>query len=389
QGWRQYKYDKPFDKLNFKPETSLSVSGNVISKSSKNNGSHVDLTMMTFGKEEVLYTQTTDSLGKFYFNLDDEYGSSLNILIQSTKKSGKKVEYNFNMDEKKSPFIAFNHQKRIQKLEPIIEKLVEKNIEHIKKIEGDFYLPPDNIALDEVLLTGRNLNAAQQKVTKRFGEPDRIIDGKDIQEKEQTWSYGLFSVLLFSFPDKIKIKRFSDGVLYARGMNDEITLVVIDGIPVREYEYSLIEGIPPSQVTSVEVIEHAKFFTGLFCDLFPMHCKDAPVWGNVIAIYTKAGTGIQGAFPRKPKGITNTEIPVFSESKTFYAPKYDKMTPENLEWPDLRSLIHWQPILKTDNSGKAKTSFYNADITGDMLVVVESIAENGAVAYQEYIYKVE
>jgi hypothetical protein len=100
QGWSQYNYAKPYDKLTFKPETSLTISGNAISKSAKNNGSNIDLTMMTFGKDEVLYTQTTDSLGRFNFDLDDEYGDSLNILIQITKESGKKVYYDFNLDER-------------------------------------------------------------------------------------------------------------------------------------------------------------------------------------------------------------------------------------------------------------------------------------------------
>src|SRR5690606_28431595 len=100
QGWRNYKYARPYTNFNYKPETSLSVSGIAISKSAKNNEMPIDLTMMTFGKEEVLYTQTTDSLGRFNFALDDEFGSALDILIQSTKKSGKKVDYNFNIDEK-------------------------------------------------------------------------------------------------------------------------------------------------------------------------------------------------------------------------------------------------------------------------------------------------
>src|SRR5690606_19339198 len=88
QGWRHYKYAKPYDKLIFKPETTLTISGKAINKSFNNKDKQVDLTMMTFGKEEVIYTHTTDSLGHFYFALDDEFGDVLNILIQSTKKSG-------------------------------------------------------------------------------------------------------------------------------------------------------------------------------------------------------------------------------------------------------------------------------------------------------------
>src|SRR5690606_28613499 len=178
-----------------------------------------------------------------------------------------------------------------------------------------------------------------------------------------------------------------DGTLYASTHNRLLTLVVIDGIAVRPYDYGLIESIPPSEVSSVELIEGARFFTSLFCDLFPTHCKDAPPAGNVIAIYTHAQQGLHGI--QSPKGIMKTTVPVFSQTKEFYAPKYNNLQADDLQKPDLRSVIHWQPILKTDTAGIGKTSFYNADISGDMMVVVESIAENGAIGYQEYIYKVE
>src|SRR5690606_4301578 len=183
QGWRNYKYARPYTNFNYKPETSLSFSGIAISKSAKNNDMPIDLTMMTFGKEEVLYTQTTDSLGRFNFALEDEFGSALDILIQSTKKSGKKVDYNFSIDGKKAPEIAFNPIVKSKKPTLKAEELVEKEIER-KRIVGDIYIPEGNIALDEVLITGRNLSPAQEKVIKRFGEPDRIIDGDEIKDKE-------------------------------------------------------------------------------------------------------------------------------------------------------------------------------------------------------------
>jgi hypothetical protein len=222
----------------------------------------------------------------------------------------------------------------------------------------------------------------------RFGKPDVVIEGKDVAAAEKKWSFGLYSVLMNSFPDKILIKRMYDGTLYASTHNRLLTLVVIDGIAVRPYDYGLIESIPPSEVSSVELIEGARFFTSLFCDLFPTHCNDAPPAGNVIAIYTHAQQGLHGV--QKPKGIMKTTIPVFSPSKEFYAPKYNN-TPQqdDLQKPDLRSVIHWQPIITTDAVGIGKTSFYNADIAGEMMVVVESIADDGAIGYEEYTYKVQ
>jgi hypothetical protein len=384
QGWRQYKYTKPYDKLDFKPESTLTISGKIIVKQSKDKNNEVDLTMVTYGKGEVLYMQTTDRLGHFNFDLDDEIGENVKVLV-SAKQSGKKVAVNFFIDEKKSPLVEFKHEIIKKDVNSINQIIVKKAIEK-KKIEDNFFIPEGNIALDEVVVTGRKLTTIQKKVTDRFGEPDKIIEGNELQEKEKSWSSGIFDIIHFNFSDKLIIKTSYGGYKYAAALNNEPTLVVIDGIPVELNQYQNIQNIQADQVTSIEVIEFAKSFASFCGQLIKDRCTNP---GNIIAIYTKAGKGIYGAYAQKSKSLGETTIPVFAETKVFYAPKYDNALNEDLKMPDLRALIHWQPILKTNDAGKAEISFYNADITGDMLVIIEAITENGHVAYEEFIYKVE
>ncbi|WP_111306734.1 hypothetical protein [Confluentibacter sediminis] len=386
QGWRHYKYTKPFDTLSFKPETSLNVSGYVTSQLSQSKRKLAEITMMTFGESSNFYSQATDSLGNFQFNLSDEFGKDMGIILQSAKESGKKVNYNFFINREKSPNITFNHKKSAEKLDSISKIFVDKEAER-KFAYNDFSLNSDDIILNEVVIDAYKLTPNRKKVIDRFGKPDLVIEGKDVAEKEKKWSYGLYSVLMFSFSDKLTVRVGDNGNLYATAFNNEPTLVVIDGIPVKENEYEFIQNIPPSEVSSVEVIEYAKNFPILYCEVFPQRCNPPPAFGNIIAIYTYAQQGVLGA--KSPKGIMKTFIPVLAQTKEFYAPKYDHTNQNDLAKPDLRALIHWQPILKTDDSGKAKISFYNADLTGDMMVVIEAITENGDIGYQEYTYKVE
>jgi hypothetical protein len=389
QGWRQYKYAKPFDRLTFKPETALSVSGYVSSQLSRSKRRPAEITMMTFGESKDVYAQTTDSLGNFKFNLMDEFGKDIGIVLQSAKKSGTVANYNFFMNREKSPNITFNHKKAVEKLDSIAEIFLRKEDER-KYAYDNFSLNSDDILLDEVIINAYKLTPNRKKVMDRFGEPDKVIEGKDIADAKKKWSFGLYSVLMNSFPDKLIIERDSLSNLTARVFNGEPTLVVVDGIAVREYEYEFIQGIPPSEVSSVEVIEYAKNFSKFYCEVFPVKCAGPsipPQSGNIIAIYTHAQQGINGV--KSPKGIMKTTVPVFSQSKEFYAPKYNNIQADNLQKPDLRSVIHWQPILKTNDAGKAEISFYNADVTGDMMVIVEAICEDGHIAYEEFIYKVE
>ncbi len=197
----------------------------------------------------------------------------------------------------------------------------------------------------------------------------------------------MYSVLLFNYPNKVRITREQDGTLSARLHNPEMTLVVIDGIPVQPYDYSLIPNIPPSEVSSFEIIEYAKNFSRLYCDLYPSECAYAPSLGNVIAIYTHGKKGIYGM--GKPVGIMRATVPVFSAPREFYSPKYKDIKPNDWEKPDLRALVHWEPILKTDNIGEESLSFYNADNVGKMKIIIEAISEKGEMAYQEIIYEVD
>jgi len=51
-------------------------------------------------------------------------------------------------------------------------------------------------------------------------------------------------------------------------------------------------------------------------------------------------------------------------------------------------LIHWNPEIVTGKEGKAAVKYYNADNTGEMLIVVEAISETGQIGYREFSYRV-
>jgi hypothetical protein len=73
----------------------------------------------------------------------------------------------------------------------------------------------------------------------------------------------------------------------------------------------------------------------------------------------------------------------------FYAPKYGQLKPEDWRKPDKRTLLHWEPDFKSDSTGRQNLSFYNADATGKIHVVVEAISESGESGYQEFYYDVK
>lgn len=386
QGWSKYHYSKEYEEIRFSPERNLNITGKVSGIASEKRMKESKLTLMIFGVDYSVYTAFSDSTGKFRFNLEDEYDAGVRAVIQSSKTTGneKKVNYTIRLDNKLSPPVTFDHEKTVEKLDSVVQVLVEQNVKR-SKIEEAFPLDSGVIMIKEVEVKAYKITKEREKIIAWHGIPDEIIDGKELEAQEEDWSYGLYSVLKFRYFDKVDISTSLSGLQWASLRGNDITLVTIDGEPVRIEDYRLLPGFPVSEVSSLEIYDCADGFNKLFSEVTGL-IPTGIICGGIIAIYTRGGKGV---LSRTPEGITKTNIQVFSAPREFYAPKYDNMKEEEWQRPDLRALIHWAPEIKTSEQGKASLSFYNADNAGDMIVVVEVVSENGEIGYKELNYNVE
>mgnify|MGYP003668663284 CR=1 FL=1 len=384
QGWRKYRYSKPLKKLIYQPEKGLTVNGRVKGSVYSKKKEELVMTMMTFGKDKTIHRQTTDSLNNFTFNLDDEYGDDLKVTIQTADKSGKKKRYPISLHKKKSPSITFNQTKTLEEVDSVAQIFIEKNIEKNKIYKAYF----GTELLNEVVLSAYVLAPNRKKTIERYGKPEVVIDGKEILAKQPEWSSKLFDVLHQKFPRaRINFHNYRASRLITLGPSNLYVLFVVDGMPVTVQERIFVQNIPTSEVSSFEIIEcMARNKDELYFDVYGRKIPDPLIneCFSILFIYTHAGKGIAGTI--KPAGITNLSVPIFSTLREFYTPKYKN----SIDWskPDLRTLVHWKPILKTDVLGKITTSYYNADNTGKMKVVVEAISENGEIGYKEIVYEV-
>lgn len=390
QGWRQYVFI-PGVKMNlaFQPEYKLTVSGTVSSLlSSKKKKSGVDLTMMAFGDNTDVYQSGTDSLGKFYFDVNDAYGEQLNVVIQSANVRGKNKNYQLKLDQKTVPEIGYDPKKSVIAVDSVVSGLVNKHRE--RKLIEDAYRPESDVRdLGEFVVEDYAMTPEREKVVKLHGMPDVVIDGDDIRKETKKWSYGLYSVFRFTFDKEIEIRTeyFNGaGFEYANVIGANVTLITIDGVPVELDEYPFLPFIPVNEVKSFEIMKSPKNFPRLFYEVYPS-TVNLPFYPAIIAIYTHGGKGFPGA--RKAEGIYQGAIEVFSPPREFYKPKYETLSNQDWLKPDYRALLHWQPNVMTDTHGNAETSFYNADHEGEMMIVVEAIAEDGSIGYREVTYNVK
>ncbi len=390
QGWRKYHYKNQKGSFVNPVEKGLTVSGRIgeVINAKKASERTIELTMMTFGeKTRGLYTQKVDSTGVFNFNLEDAYEDNLGLTIQSKNSKGKKKDYTVVLDKKPVPEIQYNPQKKIELVDTIIDTYLEKAKESEKVLEA-FRLSENTIELDEVLLDGYKLTPEREKMMELHGPPDVVIENKELVSKKEKWSYGLYSILLFNYSEHLDIREVryrGNRFLYANAYGADFTFVLVDGIVTLLDEYFLLESLTTEEIKSVEILRNPKNQLEYYYEVFGKPPKAA--FYSFISIYTYAGRGIYGV--HKPEGISKKAVPVFSTLREFYAPKHENLTTGDWREPDLRSLLYWNANLQTDTEGKVQVAFYNSDDIGDMLVIIETITEDGKIGYHETTYTVE
>jgi hypothetical protein len=391
QGWRNYKY--PVDRQGhsfFWPQPELAVKGTIRSLSPKKIPvKDANITMITFNDEPSFYSQQLDSTGKYYFSLNNIYGSKIRVLLSAKDAEGKRSNFSISLDSLRTPIVNYRSKPSVRTLSPIEKAVVAAKTtrDQTKAVFDSLY---GVTQLNEVVVEGYRLTPERQKAYRLFGEPDLVIEGDVLRAKEKKWSYGLYSILLFEYGDQVEIEQFSDGFMLAhiRGGRGEPTLLVVDGKLLTKEQYEFVPHMPPGIVESVELIKYAKFFAKQYLTVFPeTDPLEVPTLGHIISVYTKGGVGIHGT-DRSLPGTLDTSIKGFSPVKEFYAPKYNNPTEADNQKPDLRSLIHWVPSIETNEAGKATINFYNGDISGEYIVIVEAIANDGRIGYQEKSYRV-
>jgi len=390
QGWRKYKYNEPVpESFFFQPEFTPYIAGDVSGLLSKKKQAGIQLSLIGFGAGHVFQVQNSDSLGSFYFQLPDQYSDTLNVLLQTANKAGKKRDYTIQLDKRHQVDMRYDPLQSLEHIDSITSLLALKRQERSKR-EAAYRIAAGGILLDEVVVERKQLNENEQKVLDTYGAADVVISGKAIQEKEQKWSYGLYSVLLFNFPQDVRIERLAEpgGHLVAKVHGSEPTLVVVDGIPVPGHSYDIIPNVPPSEVKSFEIIRFAKNFANLYMQTYPdASPMNIPMVGHVIAIYTHAGQGVYNV--RRSPGIMQAAVPVYSPNIDFYAPRYASMSAEEAAKPDWRTLLHWLPDVLTDKEGKTVVDYYNGDNMGETTIIIEAFNAAGDIGYCEYRYTVE
>lgn len=337
-GWRRFTWsDVLNDKLPplaYRHEQGIPISGKVLKAAGKQPPAGSVVKVLTMDGNAVVLSP--DSLGRFYTD-NLLYYDSMNLVFQTENQKGKKQPYKFSLDKMSLPppfiqgftsFLPFDASTFLQ--QSADEKLIEKSSQ-VK-------------VLDEV------------KVTAKRAQPDpRLIGGTldkrtvfDVNKNGGGMGYAnIFQMIQNKLPGVIITGNTAS-------IRNRPAAYVVNGMLTPA---DAIAFIAPTDVDFIEVIHNSVRHEGQ----------------HVVNIILKDGSSMSDY---APVGVNQAKHPGFYQAREFYSPNYDvKDNRHSLE--DKRTTLYWEPMIITDENGRAAVAFFTADVASRYRVVVEGITPDG------------
>ena len=160
------------------------------------------------------------------------------------------------------------------------------------------------------------------------------------------------------------------GLTIGRGGKEP--LLIVDDFRVGHKPMEFLASIPVETIAQIDVLKSP---------------DNTAIYGigaseGVLVIYTKRG-GEWKDDPIPSFHIREIMPLGYLQLAEFYAPKYETEAQRNNFKPDLRTTIHWQPVVQTDSNGVASFEFYTADQATSYTVVIEGLANDGTIIRKE------
>jgi len=401
QGWVRYDQSWLSKKagFTFHAEPTFSISGTV--KNAFGKGlKQIPIILLASGKTTFLKDTVTDEKGRFVFDKFPPF-DTLGMVIQARNKRGKSFNVGIDLDpdtqilppstlapsSAHSWFVNLDStlQKRV-----LDQRLYQKNLRVLH-----YQANPNTIMLDEVDINAKKVVKGSKNLN-GLGEADQLLNEDELLAQG---SKTLLDIL------QEKIKGFHLG-FYPRKqgkpeymVNEKKARLIFDGVDL-EFFYdketaiadnnhmlfikSYLEQYTGNDVKGIEIMYSPKYnstYNSHF--LTPQELMNAsPVMGSdpvYIEITTRGG---KGPFMRNTPGVAHFRPMPFTWPHEFYRPRYThKDQSTGLE--DLRSTIHWQPMVITDEQGKATVTFFTSDRPGTYTIQMEGIDNSGNLGTAE------
>ncbi len=392
QGWRRFLNNVPIDHISkYKLERGIRFRGIVKNLNTKEKISQeVTLLLKNKGMTFSDSIQTINH-GHFTFgdyNIVDSTTFIIKVLVNNDKINKKqkkhKMNYYIEFDKFISPEVTLKSTS-INKLNEDYKNLYLKRSK-IMQLEGIYqdgnnFVQLDEVTLKPVKIEKKSINdIKKRKLGIKHSEASHTVSSKQLKYAAPG---NLMDVLKSRIPGLI----VQGNEILLRGR----TTFLVEGYEFREPEKPLF--VLDNMITDFESIRYLQAEEIDFVEV--LKGSRAAIYGSaanhgVIAIYTKSATekfntpDSEEAIKydnNRSDIIEKNEIlrfvhPGYYKAREFYEPIYKNEKSEYRK-PDYRSTIYWKPIIRLNEQGKAKISFYTADITTTYRIELQGITTEG------------
>lgn len=136
-------------------------------------------------------------------------------------------------------------------------------------------------------------------------------------------------------------------------------LVLVDGLPV--FNIDKIMAFDPRKVKKLDVLTRKYYLGALSFD--------------GIVSYTTYTGDLSNFQPDTRSLIVSYEG--LQPYREFFSPRYESQQMRETKLPDVRTLLFWSPMARTDGAGKGQVNFYTSDVPGKYAVVIQGITRAG------------
>jgi hypothetical protein len=352
QGWRRYNIAEvakgQFAQPAWPIEVGSEILGVVKNVLSGKLAKDIDVHVMSSSKTYIDKTKT-DKEGRFYFQVD-EFPDSTGFLVNAVPKK-EMTRLELTVDRETFPKIMLSAVTSAEIDRMQFARYADNAEQQYINERGirEYYLP--EITVTAVRKPPRKSIWYDTPPASSFTEETikRVspMDIRDLINKVWLRTPGAFGEMVMD--RKVK------------------PLIVIDDMPIDAENIDMVNIL---EVEQIDFLRHGEALSAF-------GSRGA---GGVIVIFTKK---LEASEVVPPKHI-KTFFPLgYQQPVEFYAPKYDTPTKRNAPTPDLRTTLHWQPVVQTDSLGVASFEFYTADEPTSYTVVIEGLTNDGKIIRQE------
>lgn len=372
QGWRRFTWkevlEEQYPKQVHPVEQGFYITGRVLKP---NKTPYPDAKLSFYIKSSdndnpQLETSTTDAEGRFgFYNL--QFNDTCQFFIQALKETGgRNLELMIDT-------IA---------LAPLSQKMqMPSQVFDFKQYETFLKQTADNLAFEkqislskDKMLPSLEVKAKKtQKIDYRRGKYASAGDLKSIEiTTENCYKYADIGTIILEKIPGVQI-RYGARTFSAISRTEAMSFW-LDGFYIGlNFETSSIR---PCEIEMIDVLR------GPEAAIFGIQAA-----GGVVNIITRLNGSTNVDVKQPTPGVFIGRKVGYTTTRVFYETRYDIAQPAH-DLPDFRSTLHWQPVVKTDASGKATVAYWNSDAKGKMQVSIQGFSNTGRLGMAKFEYEV-